>query len=198
MFLAVYLREYEEKEAAERERWMLETRDSSAMKELDAWRQSGRELSILRHDMRHFLRGLAVLIEEGRTDEALDRIDTLCEANDRTAVRRYSANETVNIALSSFGSDISKRGISADLRAAVPQSVHVADVDLFSVLSNALENAIAAASTAPEGKRFVDLDLRFEDGSCCFRFPTHLDGAAHGRRHARGSARRSRLWHQEH
>ena len=44
MFLAVYLREYEEKEAAERERWMLETRDSAAIKELEAWRQSGREL----------------------------------------------------------------------------------------------------------------------------------------------------------
>lgn len=176
MFLAVYLREYEEKEAAERERWMLETRDSSAMKELDAWRQSGRELSILRHDMRHFLRGLAVLIEEGRTDEALDRIDTLCEANDRTAVRRYSANETVNIALSSFGSDISKRGISADLRAAVPQSVHVADVDLFSVLSNALENAIDAASTAPRASALSILICGLRTGSCCFRFPTHLDG----------------------
>lgn len=179
MFLAVYLREYEEKEAAERERWMLETRDSSAMKELDAWRQSGRELSILRHDMRHFLRGLAVLIEEGHTDEALDRIDTLCEANDRTAVRRYSANETVNIALSSFGSDISKRGITANLRAAVPQSVHVADVDLFSVLSNALENAIAAASTAPEGKRFVDLDLRFEDGQLLLSVSNTFGRAPH-------------------
>ena len=132
MFLAVYLREYEEKEAAERERWMLETRDSSAMKELDAWRQSGRELSILRHDMRHFLRGLAVLIEEGRTDEALDRIDTLCEAN-----------------------------------------------DLFSVLSNALENAIAAASTAPEGKRFVDLDLRFEDGQLLLSVSNTFGRAPH-------------------
>ena len=180
MFLAVYLREYEAKEVAERERWMLETRDSSAIKELEVWRQSGRELSILRHDMRHFLRGLAVLIEEGHTDEALDRIDELCEVGDRTAVRRFCANETVNIALSSFNSEINRNSITANLRAAVPQSVHVADVDLFSVLSNALENAIAAASTAPEGKRFVDLDLRFEDGqlllsvSNTFGRPPHM------------------------
>lgn len=164
MFLAVYLREYEAKEVAERERWMLETRDSTAIKELEAWRQSGRELSILRHDMRHFLRGLAILIEEGHIDEALERIDQLCETNDRTAVRRYCANETVNIVLSSFSSDINKHGITADLRAAVPGTVHVGDTDLFSVLSNALENAIIAASAAPEGKRFVDLDLRLEDG----------------------------------
>ena len=133
MFLAVYLREYEAKEIAERERWMLATRDSAAIKELEAWRQSGRELSVLRHDMRHYLRGLAALIEEGHTDEALERIDALCETNDRTAVRRYCANETVNIALSSLSADINAHGI-------------------------------AAASAAPEGKRFVDLDLRYEDG----------------------------------
>ncbi len=126
MFLAVYLREYEAKEIAERERWMLATRDSAAIKELEAWRQSGREPSVLRHDMRHYLRGLAALIEEGHTDEALERIDALCETNDRTAVRRYCANETVNIALSSLSADINAHGITADLRAAVPETVHVA------------------------------------------------------------------------
>lgn len=190
MFLAVYLREYEEKETAERERWMLETRDSAAIKELEAWRQSGRELSILRHDMRHFLRGLAALIEEGHTDEALKRIDELCEAGDRTAVRRFCANETVNIALSSFNSDdINRNGITANLRAAVPETVHVGDADLFSVLSNALEKAITAASAAPQGKRFIDFDLRFEDGQLLLlvsntfdRAPRMVDGmpvAAH-------------------
>lgn len=183
MFLAVYLREYEAKEVAERERWMLETRDSTAIKELEAWRQSGRELSILRHDMRHFLRGLAILIEEGHIDEALERIDQLCETNDRTAVRRYCANETVNIVLSSFSSDINKYGITANLRAAAPETVRVSDADLFSVLSNALENAIIAASAAPEGKRFVDLDLRLEDGQLLLsvsntfgRAPRMVDG----------------------
>ena len=159
---------------------MLATRDSAAIKELEAWRQSGRELSILRHDMRHFLRGLAVLIEEGHTDEALERIDRLCEANDRTAVRRFCANDTVNIALSSLSSDIAANGIAADLRAAVPETIHVSDVDLFSVISNALDNAIAAASTAPKGRRAIDLDLRYEDGqllllvSNTFGRPPHM------------------------
>lgn len=179
MFLAVYLREYEAKETAERERWMLATRDNAAIKELEAWRQSGRELSVLRHDMRHFLRGLAVLIEEGHIDEALKRIDDLCETNDRTAVRRYCANDTVNIALSSFISDINQRDITADLRAAVPESVHVADVDLFSVLSNALDNAIVAASAAPEGKRFVNLDLRYEDGQLLLLVSNTFDRPPH-------------------
>ena len=87
--------------------------------------------------MRHYLRGLAALIEEGHTDEALGRIDALCETNDRTAVRRYCANETVNIALSSLSADINARGITADLRAAVPETVHVGDVDLFSARGSA-------------------------------------------------------------
>lgn len=198
MFLAVYLREYEEKETAERERWMLETRDSTAIKELEAWRQSGRELSILRHDMRHFLRGLAALIEEGHTDEALKRIDELCEAGDRTAVRRFCANETVNIALSSFNSDINRNGITANMRAAVPETIHVGDADLFSVLSNALENAITAASAAPQGKRFVDFDLRLEDGQLLLlvsntfdRAPRMVDGMPVTRHAGHGFGTRS-------
>lgn len=164
LFLGVYLREYEAKEAAERERWMVEARDGALSKELEAWRRSGRELSVLRHDMRHLLRGLATLIEEGRTDEALARIDEVCAAGDRTAVRRHCANETVNIALSSFDEAIRRAGIRADLRVAVPERIPVADVDLFCVLSNALENAVAAASAAPEGQRVVELSLRLDDG----------------------------------
>ena len=164
LFLGIYLREYEAKEAAERERWMIETRDGAISKELDAWRRSGRELSVLRHDMRHYLRGIAALIEDGHADEALARIDEVCAANDRTAVRRYCANETVNIALSSFDEEIARSGIAACLRAAVPEKLATADVDLFCVLSNALENAVAAAGKAPVGRRIVDLDLRLEDG----------------------------------
>lgn len=164
LFLGVYLHEYEAKEEAERERWMIEARDGALSKELDAWRRSGRELSVLRHDMRHFLRGLAVLLEEGRTDEALARIDEICAANDRTAVQRHCANETVNIVLSSFDEKIARSGIRAHLRAAVPAELPVADIELFCVLSNALENAVAAASEAPDGQRVVDLDLRLEDG----------------------------------
>lgn len=57
------------------------------------------------------------------------------------------------------------------------------------MLSNALEKAITAASAAPQGKRFVDFDLRFEDGQLLLlvsntfdRAPRMVDGmpvAAH-------------------
>lgn len=43
----------------------------------------------------------------------------LREINDRTAVRRYCANETVNIALSSLSADINAHGITASLATAV-------------------------------------------------------------------------------
>lgn len=164
LFLAVYLREYEAKEEARRESWMVETRAAQATKELDAWRRSGRELSVLRHDMRHYLRGIGTLLDEGEIDRARERLDEICDSVEHTAVRRRSANETVNIALSSFEDEIARRGIVSRLHAAVPAELGVSDVDLFSVLSNALENAVAAAGTAPEGERHVDLDLVMEDG----------------------------------
>lgn len=164
LFLAVYLREYEAKEQARREGWMVETRAVQATKELDAWRRSGRELSVLRHDMRHYLRGIATLLDEGEVERARGQLDEICDAVERTAVRRHSTNETVNIAISSFDDEIARRGIETRLHTAVPAELSVSEVDLFSVLSNALENAVAAASEAPEGRRRVDLDLCMEDG----------------------------------
>ena len=183
LFLTVYLREYEAKEQARREGWMVETRAAQATKELDAWRRSGRELSVLRHDMRHYLRGIGALLDEGEIGQARERLDEICDAVEHTAVRRYSANETVNIALSSFDDEIERRGIDARLRAAVPAELSASEVDLFSVLSNALENAVAAASEAPEGKRRVELDLCMEDGKLLLEVantfgaePTMVDG----------------------
>ena len=164
LFLTVYLREYEAKEEARREGWMVETRAAQATKELDAWRRSGRELSVLRHDMRHYLRGIATLLDEGEVERAREQLERICSDVEHTAVRRHSANETVNIALSSFDEEIGRRGIEANLHAAVPAELSVSEVDLFSVLSNALENAVAAAAEAPVGHRHVDLDLCMEDG----------------------------------
>lgn len=142
---------------------------------------------------------LAALIEEGHTDEALKRIDELCEAGDRTAVRRFCANETVNIALSSFGSDISKRGISADLRARrAPERACGRCRPVQRAFECPGKRHWPRRAPPPRASALSILICGLRTGSCCFRFPTHLDGAAHGRRHARGSARRSRLWHQEH
>ncbi len=177
LFLTVYLREYEAKERARRESWLVESRSVQATRELDAWRRSARELSVLRHDMRHYLRGLSALLEEGKIDEARERIDAICDANDRTAVHRYSSNETVNIALSSFDGPIAQRGIVADYRVAVPEQIGLSDIDLFSVISNAVENAITASGEAVPEHRFVDVDLRLEDEKLLLEVSNTFDRA---------------------
>ena len=199
MFLAVYLREYEAKEIAERERWMLATRDSAAIKELEAWRQSGRELSVLRHDMRHYLRGLAALIEEGHTDEALERIDALCETNDRTAVRRYCANETVNIALSSLSADIKR---ARHHRRPARRRARNRPRGRCRSVQCGIERP---GQCHRRGERRPRRQAVCRPGPSLRRRSASIAGfqhvwpcAAHGRRHARGSAHWARLWHQEH
>ena len=164
LFLVVYLREYEAKENARRTSWLVEARSVQATKELDAWRRSARELSVLRHDMRHYLRGISMLLDEGQIDLAREHLDEICNAVEHTAVKRRSLNETVNIALSSFDEEIERRGIAANFRVTLPEQLPVPEVELFCVLSNALENAIAAAREAPEGHRAIDLNLSLQDG----------------------------------
>ena len=164
LFLVVYLREYEAKETARRKSWLTEARSAQATKELDAWRRSARELSVLRHDMRHYLRGISMLLDEGQVDLAREHLDNICSAVEHTAVKRHCINETANIALSSFDEEIERNDITASFRAALPEQLPVPEVELFCVLSNALENAIAATSEAPKGERAIDLDLSLQDG----------------------------------
>lgn len=80
----------------------------------------------------------------------------------------------------------------------MPETVHVGDADLFSVVSNALDNVIVAASAAPEGKRFVDLDLRYEDGQLLLlvsntfgRAPYMVDGMPVAQHTGRGFGTKS-------
>ena len=193
LFLVVYLREYEAKENARRKSWLMETRSAQATKELDAWRRSARELSVLRHDMRHYLRGISMLLDEGQVDLAREHLDNICSTVERTAVRRHCANETVNIALSSFEEEIQQRGIAASFHAALPEQLPVPEVELFSVLSNALENAVTAAGEAPEGDRKIDLNLSLQDGQLLFELsntfgtkPRVVDGMPQAQRNGHG------------
>ena len=118
-------------------------------------------------------------MREGHTDEALKRIDELCEAGDRTAVRRFCANETVNIALSSFNSDdINRNGITANLRAAVPETVHVGDADLFSVLLKCLGKGYHRRKRrTPRESDSSTLTCGFEDGQLLLLVSNTFDRA---------------------
>lgn len=163
IFSIIYFKEYEEKCEAERHNHLMEMKRTQSEKEIEAIRRSEYAVSLLRHDMRHFLNNISSYIEHGDTDKAKSYIHEIIASADKTATKKYCENEIVNMILSSYENEISEKGISFHYSIQIPAKLPVSDVDFTAILSNGLENAIHAVLGLDPDKRSIALDLRIND-----------------------------------
>lgn len=164
LFIFLYFKQYEEKREAEQINQLMEMKRVQSEKEIEAMRRSEKAISILRHDMRHFLSGISVMITNGEYDKAQECIKDIISAADSTASKRYCKNETVNIILSSLENRIESNKINFEYAVNIHENLPFSDVDITAILSNGLENAINAVVSLPEDKRFIRLDMRENGG----------------------------------
>lgn len=71
MFLFLYFKEYEANKEAEQRNQIMEMKRIQSEKELDAIRRSEHAVSILRHDMRHFLLSISSYIENNDNEKSI-------------------------------------------------------------------------------------------------------------------------------
>lgn len=164
IFSIVYFREYEEKCEAERYNQLMEMKRAQSEKEIEAIKRSEYAVSLLRHDMRHFLNNISSYIEQGDAEKAKEYIHQIISSADKTAMQKYCANELVNMILSFYQNVIRQNEIRFDYSIQIPEKLSVSDVDFTSILSNGLENAIHAVSDLERERRSISLDLRLNDG----------------------------------
>ena len=107
---------------------------TQAMREIEALRLSQQRASTYRHDLRHHMQFLAGCIENGRTEQALGYIRSVC-----------SEIEAANLIFSAFADRAAKAGVQFTVQAGISQALPVSESDLCVLLSNALENALHAA-----------------------------------------------------
>lgn len=163
IFSAIYFREYEEKCEVERHNQLMEMQRSQSEKEIELIKRSEYAVSLLRHDMWHFLNNIIAYIENNDTDKAKAYISEIIASADKTTMQKYCDNEIVNMILSSYESIMNENGIRFEHTIQIPAKLPISDVDLTSILSNGLENAIHAVSIMDEEKRNITLHLRMKD-----------------------------------
>lgn len=163
LFCYVYFREYEQKSEAEQKEQLLRITTEQQANEVEAIRRSGREIQLLRHDMRHILSSLAVCIEDGNKEKALEIISTYCDHIDGTKPAHFCELDTVNYVLSDFSARCKAEAVS--FRPTVELSELELDEMMFSlILSNALDNALNAQLSLPRHRRQVQLMLKNANG----------------------------------
>lgn len=163
IFNTVYFKEYEQKCEAERQNQLMEIQKAQSVKAIEAIKRSEYEISLVRHDMRHFLNNILAYIETENCDKAKDYIKEIIELTDKTAIRKFCNNEIVNMVLSSYESKMNDQDIELKAAVDIPESLPCSDVDLTSILANGLENAIQAVSRLEPDKRFISLALHMNE-----------------------------------
>lgn len=193
LFLLVYFKQYEEKRETEQRSHILEMQREQYKREIEAQKRSANALSLLRHDMRHFCVAISTYIDSGEYDKAKEYISGIISYVDRTATHKFCKNEIVNMILSSYENVMEENRIDFKTSICIPERLPVSDVDLTSILSNSLENAIHAVLPLETEERHITLHLRTDDGKLLISLkntfaekPVLTDGIPHSSKEGHG------------
>ncbi len=164
LFCTVYFKQYEEKLEIEQHNKLMSLQQSKAKKEMQAIQRSEKTIALLRHDMRHFLSTLSEYIETDQPEKAKTYIQEIIEVSDSTRQKKYCANDIVNMILSYYEDAILESDVQFDYSLQISSKTKISDVDLTSILSNSLENALHAVLELPEEHRRIDLNITEKSG----------------------------------
>lgn len=149
---------------------LLQAQMFSLQKQLEIVRNSGKELDILRHDMRHYIMLLSACVEHGDLEEAGKLMNSLKRTLDSVNKknRTYTGNILIDSILSEYENRAENNGILYDALLVLPEKLQNNPIEFAVVISNALENACIACRKIPEGKeRMIKVRGRM-DGSQFF------------------------------
>ena len=164
IFCLVYCRQYEHQQQISTENYFMQLKQTQYQKEMENMRKNERNVALLRHDMRHFLNNLASLIDNNENDKALEYINELITTTEKTTIKKYCANEIINIIIMSNSDTFSNNHIDFKYNITVPSQLEISDIDMTSILQNALENAIHAVMELEPDKRYISLSVSQKNG----------------------------------
>lgn len=160
IFVSMYHKILEKRYTAELESAHLQMELKQSGEELSMLQHSIEETATYRHDMRHHFLILGEYIQLGETDKALEYIRAGQKDLERLTPTRYCKNRAVNLIISHFAARAERARIELEASVSLPEKLMLSETELCTLLSNALENAIGAASECPDGSRWVRIDIR--------------------------------------
>ena len=112
-----------------------------------------------KHDIRHFNRVLAGFIVGKEYDKALDYLKEFDSMLEQVTAVSFCDNQIVNELLTIYAAKCQKLGFKIRVKAIVPERFPMEDIELTSLVANALENSIEALEKVPLEKRFLQFEL---------------------------------------
>ncbi len=160
VFFVFVFKATQERQALEAYYHVSEQMNKQAQAELRNLRTVQEKDAVYRHDLRHHLAYLRTAISSQNTADALEYIAQITQQLDEAVVKRYCANENVNLILSSYLAQAEQAQIATEVVVESVDFSGFSSIDLCSLLANALENAICASAALPDPTdRFLHLRI---------------------------------------
>ena len=116
----------------------------------------------IRHDMKNQLQTTLLLMESGKTDQAREHVKEAARLLDETTYQRFTGNAIADAVISAKQAECDGSGIAFSTEGNLPEDLRISGIDLCSVCSNILDNAIHACRNLPEGEsRSISMQVEY-------------------------------------
>ncbi len=109
----------------------------------------------IRHDIRNQLQTVYALLQSGSHEQAKSQLDDIGALVDQAP--SYCANPVINALLQVKAGQYESAGVTLDCRCEVPAMIPIAGVELCSLFSNVLDNALRAARDSAQAAPMAEL-----------------------------------------
>ena len=169
---------------------LVEYQTGQSKRHLGEVRSIHTEMRAYKHDFHHHLQTLKGQLEAGEVDRALAYIEQLDHQLMNVDTLLKTGNVSLDAILSAKIAQAKAEHIAVEIKACVPDSLTITDVDLSIVVGNLLDNAIEACLGVTD-KRFIRIYMTIKGKMLYFSmlnsagkkkrkngslFPSHKDG----------------------
>ncbi len=131
---------------------------------------------ILRHDLKHHLHVVQMLLETGHVEEARKHLLEAGTKINGVSFTTFCENQVVNALLTSYSQRSKEAGIDFFASAQLPQKSCMDNFELCSLIGNLLENALEACQKAPKGQRRITMKAAPHNGQLLISVENGFDG----------------------
>lgn len=122
-------------------------------KQYFALKEKYEDIFILKHDMKHHLQTLSILLHQGNIENAKDYIDKVSGSINKSSLIFTSTNQMLEIVMNEKFLEAKKLGISMEMKCRDVALDYINDIDIIAIFGNVLDNAIEAASISDNEKK---------------------------------------------
>lgn len=129
-----------------------------------------------RHDLRHHLNTMKVMLDNGQYTRLGAYLDDILEQLPRSSRITICENYAANAVLDYFITQAGELGVPIKVNFRVSRDMGISDTDLCVLLGNAMENAMDATLRVEPAKRYIIARAMEEDDRIYITFDNSFDG----------------------